>query len=350
MDIEEPARDDADDFRAWMERFRLGDAEYTTSRMVMQLNLYLKDAWTNEVRTRVAKVTRDFVDRFRDYISFTYTFDPTGEFYRIKPFGKAMKNEPEEFLLRRAKEGDEALLCYMDVGVDNEAGEVDFFFVSTGEVSDVYRGSAGLLQIGLPMRAFIDRVETISGYYLEICDVLKPLHGSAGFGLTAPVHRGTTHTLAMAGEYHDAAKTFPCLEHNAQEDTTNHPDLENVRKPENGFQEWLRTTGWMTVVSDCLLDKIGGRDVVATTLTGEGIDVRFYQGGLAIVASENPVLGYEGHGPIPPAYGTIARLLKPVRCEFTQPSMLFSPTAYISYEERDLAFKAWRERFDKVGF
>ncbi len=346
MSATEPINANSKDFLDWMERFRLGDDEYTTARMVLQLNLYIKDAWTTEVRTRVADVARDFVDRFREFIGFTYTFDPTGEFYGVNPLGMAMKNEPEEFLLRRTAEGEEALLSYLDVEADNEAGEVDFFFVSSGELYETMRDYSGLLQIALPMRAFNDRVESVSGYYVDICKKLKPLHGSAGFGLTTPAYRGTTRTLAVNGEYHQAATTFPCLEHNAQEDGINNPQH---RTRENGLNEWLRTTGWMTVVGDPLLEKIGGRDTVAETLIGESIEVRSYEGGLAILAGENPVLGYEGHGPIPPAYGTIARLLKPVRCEFTQPSMLFSPTAYTTYEERDFAFRAWRERFDEIG-
>ena len=270
-----------------------------------------------------------------------YGLDSAGEVYEFTPF-KPDYRLPARAYLDRSEEGQEALLCYTDAEAEDQGACAEFFCLSSGRLEEDVYGAAGLIQISLPVRAFSEHL-AISDFFREICQIAVPIQGTAGFGLTCPVDRREAHLATVEnGRYQDAIETFPALEANAREDDPG----DNDATLETGYKRTIRTTGWLTILGNSMLKRLGGRSHIIKVISDHpSIEIVDYGEGVIIRCGNWPILGDKHDRPLPKEYGVVARLVKPLRCKLTRPTMLYGSN-YESYEERDKAFAKWRARFD----
>lgn len=299
--------------------------------------LYIRDSQTDDVLQRVAEAARGYLDRFGDHIKSVYTAKKGGDEYQLFPFGDMRNADPLELMLRDPLEHQ---LIYSDSLTEDSGGEFEFAYLS----GDEDWAHCGLLQIAVPARAMGGLEEPLSIYWRSLCELLQPIHGSGGLGLTVSLSRIDMQLHVVNNSiYRRHIEAWPCIEANARE------SIPVIRiDPSQGYLEWVRTTGWITVLGDQMLEKLGGKDAVATAAEQDSlVSAHPYSGGLMLKAGHWPILGDAASGPIPRAYGHIARLTKPVRNTSTRPDMLGS-WGWNTYDERAEAWRQWRDRFDHL--
>ena len=98
---------------------------------------------------------------------------------------------------------------------------------------------------------------------------------------------------------------------------------------------------WLTVLCDALVEELGGRDKMRTTLEPV-CKVHDYPGGVVIQAGAFPQIGDTWRDEVPEAYRFVARYTKSIRFE-TYRSGLFRVPQGLDGKKETLA---WIRRFD----
>lgn len=326
----------------WMEQFRVRypeDHQTVVGAMSFQLNLYVRDSVTEPVVARVAEAARGYIERFGDHLNSAYAIREGTDEYHLVPFADVRDVDPYDLLMRFETERH---LIYSDSDALDRGGEFEFTYYSAEEE---IAGGCGILQVSIPPRAIGGPEEPLSVYWQKICEIVQPVHGSGGYGLTIAISNSDKHRHAKNDAvYRPYVEAWPCVEANAREYDPGLPNL----APDHGFREFIRTTGWITVLGDHMLEKMGGKDAVADgARENPSVGAEPYDGGLMLKTGAFPVLGDAKSGPIPSGYGHVARLTKDVRHPLTQPDML-GTWGWDTYEEREEAWREWRDRFDAL--
>jgi hypothetical protein len=328
----------------WMERFRVRyteDHQTVVGAMSFQLNLYIRDSLTEPVVARVANAARGYVERFGEHLNSVYAIREGTDEYHLMPFSDVRDVDPYDLLTRYETE---RFVAFSDSDSVDRGGQFEFTYYSAEE--EIAAG-CGILQVSIPPRAIGGPDEPLSVYWQKICEIVQPVHGSGGYGLTVALSNFDKHQHAKNdGVYRRHVEAWPCVEANAREVFAG-PEFQGF-PPHFGLREHIRTTGWITVLGDHMLEKLDGKDAVANAAAEDPfVQATGYEGGLILQTGGWPVLGDAKSGPIPSGYGHVARLTKDVRHPMTQPDML-GTWGWNTYEEREEAWKQWRERFDEL--
>ncbi|MEM1298488.1 MAG: type VI immunity family protein [Pseudomonadota bacterium] len=326
----------------WMAQFRVrypSDEGTVTGALSTQLNLYVRDSQTDAVTERIANAAELYLARHGSDLNSVYALDTRGEGYDFVALEAGDSPDPLTLMQR---DPAERRLTYTDSASEEAGGEFEFSFKAADEV--IY-GGCGLLQISIPPRAWGSPEDSLGVFWQKLCEIVQPVHGSGGYGLTIAANSTLAYQHAKNdGVYRKHVEAWPAVEANAREYDPGNPRL----MPDEGYREWIRTTGWTTVLGDYMLQKLGGVDAVAAQAEEDPyVSATPYEGGLILEVGAWPILGDANSGPIPSGYGHVARLTQPVRNTLTQPAMLGS-WGWNTYEDRDSAWKDWRERFDEL--
>jgi hypothetical protein len=171
-----------------------------------------------------------------------------------------------------------------------------------------------------------ERPDVLLKLLLGWAERLQPLHGYAGIGIVdaadeglAAVNENKVHALAMR-----------------------HPGLEVDYPLDHCLYtaEGIKGGSWITVLSDAFIDRLGGSDAVQQKL-GASFRMEKYQGGVLIIAGEQPEIGDCNRNIDTPNYRHLARVLKPIRI-LEHSGVGESFENWFSAEE----FESWLRRFD----
>ena len=110
----------------------------------------------------------------------------------------------------------------------------------------------------------------------------------------------------------------------------------------NRREDVVADTGWLTAISEAMLDRLGGAAVAAGAL-GPEVACHPFHGGVVFQAGPQPRLGDANTGDVPDTYRRVARFLQPLRItDWARPYLLQVPDDVDGRE----ATLAWLARFD----
>lgn len=178
-------------------------------------------------------------------------------------------------------------------------------------------------------------LEQRPGYLHEMvadwADHLQPYHGTVGLGTILPTYFTTARSTG--GAIYPYLQRFPGLQ-------PDYPVWFSVK-----LFDGILGVNWYTMVSDELLERIGGREAVAAQL-----DERFflwdYPEGLGIMAGRLPELGDSEQGLMPDLYVKLHSVLRPLYSQKIRGIAECLPLG-VSTEAFD---KEWMYRFDGMGY
>lgn len=175
--------------------------------------------------------------------------------------------------------------------------------------------------------------DTLLNMVMRWCQAIKPTFGTAGF------------CFSYSGSP-DARYTWALLQR--------HPGIDQM--DEIGFMtetyhigdtgayfttNRIKGVNWLTVLSDELVDELGGYGHCRQALEPE-CHVQPYEGGVVIVAGPVPQLGDAQQGIIPERYRKVAAFTRPVRFEDYQGDLIYLDEPL----DRREATLQWVRRFD----
>lgn len=189
---------------------------------------------------------------------------------------------------------------------------------------------------GLSYFSFYLPVEVLQGegrvhfekLLLKCCQLLKPLHGSAGLGMQVCYEREEFQDL----EY-DIAQEFTAIDIGSI--TTN-----------KLLREGFRSINWYTILSDQLLAKLGGINHLREKIDDERILLLPFDTGVMVRAGDWPELGWIRENPYPELYVKVNELLKPARATEVGSFHFGSIEDEIRFDKE--TSNEWVRRFDNV--
>jgi hypothetical protein len=188
-----------------------------------------------------------------------------------------------------------------------EANSQRFFLKATASTDEFY---SGYVRAHIPISWAIRQPaeKSFAQFFFMCAQKLQALHGDCGVGICLP-SRNLFQTSELYGE--PIAQLVQKL-----------PGL--IAKTADGMQgaRGMGPIGWMTMVSNEWLEKIGGRDKILKTSLPESVYITELPDGLVFQAGEDPQ--FELTHPEP--YKAIAKLLRPLRLiagESTYANMVF---------------------------
>lgn len=199
-------------------------------------------------------------------------------------------------------------------------------FFEPGEV-------VGSLMATFPIGFVLDRVNgaVSKGFrdlVLDWCTHLQPESGYAGLGFIQSVD--WDERLRTIRQVSVLARRFPGLE------------VDNPEIVGNHVKGRIKGVNWLTVVSDRLLDSVGGRAGVRSCLDAESFPVFDYGGGLVIQAGPSPQIGDCNRLNRLDAYRSVAGLLRPLRLHFPENDALLD----VGDGNETEVTNQWLARFD----
>jgi hypothetical protein len=105
-------------------------------------------------------------------------------------------------------------------------------------------------------------------------------------------------------------------------------------------EEGVCNIGWLTFLGDALIDRLGGRDALVADARAAGIEVRFYQRGVALQAGSRPELGDVNRRHLLPSYREVGRIVEPVFA----PEDVLEKIVVTGLQDQDESL-AWLRRF-----
>jgi hypothetical protein len=161
------------------------------------------------------------------------------------------------------------------------------------------------------------------------CGRLDATHGSAGLGVLTVPGRETTEK-----PYHyPLLCRYPALEYDAMGDYW----VESCR---SGFER-PRSSNWLTILGRDNVDALGGVQAIQAKL-GVDMSLTHYDRGIILRAGHLPALGDGRTHTVPEGYRVAARIIKPIRFEAYESSILKVPEHLKGVTET----LKWIRRFD----
>jgi hypothetical protein len=170
-------------------------------------------------------------------------------------------------------------------------------------------------------------VNSVQEFLLELCGLLKPLHGYMGLG----IQQSYEHEDFQAMEY-ELAQEFNGL------------DVGNPAVGSKTFRGGFKSVNWYTILDDQWVSKLGGVELIRSQLNDERIQLLPYSHGLVVKAGEWPELGWIKKNPFPELYVKVNRVLKPARAPEVQSFHYGSVAGEARFGPR--SSNEWLRRFD----
>jgi Protein of unknown function (DUF3396) len=161
----------------------------------------------------------------------------------------------------------------------------------------------------------------------DVATILRPEHGYAGLGVIKYVNQ-SSHAGEMEAIV-GLARRFRGLE----------IDFPGSHAIYLTPRHAIKGVNWLTILGSSWVDRVGGKDHLRSVLPAE-ILLHDYPGGLIVQAGPEPLFGDVNRSEPMPAYGHVARALKPVRTTF-----LDSIAWTFGMDEE--ATTEWLDRFDR---
>jgi Protein of unknown function (DUF3396) len=283
--------------------------ERIPGRVGFVMTLYFKKERSLERRLAMLEITKPF----REWVGAENLGWWAGAYTQKMHFDKKKKLDLEQVKEKVLNPNNyfDIPMSSVDAGGDDlqevEANAQRFYLKATASSDEFH---TGYLRAHVPMSwAIRQPTEKSAAQFFFMCaQKLQALHGDFGLGICLP-SRNPFQTSTLYGE--PIAKLVRKL-----------PGL--IAKTANGMQgaQGMGPIGWMTVVSNEWLAKIGGRDKILKTALPASVYITELPDGLVFQAGEDPQ--FELTDPEP--YQAIAKLLRPLRLiagESTYTNMVF---------------------------
>jgi hypothetical protein len=190
------------------------------------------------------------------------------------------------------------------------------------------RRRLGFVSVTVPVSWLVDEgTGAFQELVLDWCKAVQPVHGYAGLSL---IHNPNYAILRSAERYlFPLVERFPGLDYDVPTD--------HVRFCGKG----IKSVNWLTVLSDDLLDPVGGRNGLEQSLTNTTAAIRSYDGGVIVQAGPVPLLGDRDRNDVPKSYRAVGAVLKPLRADY--PDGIIATPDGIDAEQ---FAQSWLARFD----
>ncbi|MEF2074784.1 type VI immunity family protein [Consotaella aegiceratis] len=293
------------------------------------MSLYFLEGWRQDKRRGLLDCLSDYLGFFAENVTHFQTLQKRG----YRRWSKDGLPEPYRKMDSIGSEED----FYFSMIEDNpeESDDPSLWRISTFGFSrnDKNRPLSGL-KAHFPPSFVFDDPDRFVQLVRSWSERLGAIHGSAGLGaLSVP----GSETMKDA-YYYPWLMHYPALEYDAMGDYWSEVRHGGYRQP--------RSSNWLTALGDDNVAALGGASAVKAQLTEE-MTLSVYDGGVLIRASQLPALGDPATGGIPEGYRTAARIIKPIRFEGYQFSVIKLPRHLNTGREGRLAETlSWIRRFD----
>lgn len=194
---------------------------------------------------------------------------------------------PREYVNLELKDGEQ----YQD------APTFKFKIYGIESVSSSYgRGFANLLSVAFPGYWGIERAGEMLELVSELCSIFPFQSGHAGFSLECSryeMERSQTH---------------------AWEASMQHKGLDISHIPDDSFavgQDAVKGVGWLTILSESLLEAVGGLTKIKKQLSRE-IEIIQLPGGVILKAGAMPAIGDVNRNDVLPLYKNVYSVVAPM--------------------------------------
>ena len=303
------------------------DPERVVGKIGLVGTLYLPPNPDLTYRERLGAFVDEFIERFRRV--FQWRTEVVGEDkMRVRPLasGGSFTEAARRLGADAAFSGKAGSSPADDDYPENVPGthQIQFFLPGAGRPSE-----AGHLRFNLP---FAWERYTAGAALLtlmrELCNVLSPLHGSAGMGFVYPPAYRDVYDAGVNGAFYPGAFRFPGI------DAT--PPLIG-----EGELDALPTLNWLTAVSDPFLERIGSAVAVQKALESRPFRFYDYPGGVLYQAGSAPLAGDREQGNIPLPYKQLYEVLKPVMMRSVE-----NPFVLDGVSDEEAMYAAYARRFE----
>jgi len=235
------------------------------------------------------------------------------------------KHSPEAWLRVQPSEAWVWGITYHGGAVFDAASAFRIDAVGSGDPATCYNLS--YFNVTFPITWFEHQNEDAPALFLRWCQMLKPLHGSAGFAIVAPLAQRTES--AAAGSVAALARRFPGLE------------IDNPLSHSLYLLNGIKSANWLQCLDDALLARLGGVAAIRERLDSD-LFLYEYPGGAVLQAGLHPETGDANQRIVPQAYRKAAAVLAPVQSEYLNGSG--HPVSILGFDEAGA--HAWLHRFD----
>lgn len=304
------------------------DPEQVVGRIGLVGTLYLPANPDLAYRERLGEFVDGFIERFIQ--SFQWRTEVVGEDkLRVRPlatggrFAEAARRLGADAVFSGKAGSSSADDDYPESVPGTH--QIQFFIPGAGRP-----GEAGHLRFNLPFAWERDTDEpALLTLMRELCNILSPLHGSAGMGFVYPPAYRDVYGAGVNGVFYAGVIRFPGID---------------ATPPRIGKGELdaLPTLNWLTAVSDPLLERIGGADAVRRALESGPFRFYDYPGGVLYQAGSAPLAGDREQGNIPLPYQQLYHVLKPVMMISVENPFVLDGVS----EDEEAMYAAYARRFE----
>jgi hypothetical protein len=171
----------------------------------------------------------------------------------------------------------------------------------------------------------VPNFEVLLAATLRWSTLCQPVHGNAGFAFIFETDQYSEYAQPLF-------KRFPGFDF--QDGVQFSMQVQDIHNR-------IKCVNWLTVLSDALVEELGGRDKMRAALEPV-CKVHDYPGGVVIQAGAYPQIGDTWRNDIPEAYRLVARYTKSIRFESYRSGLFRVPQGLDKKEET----LAWIQRFD----
>ena len=291
----------------------------------LSATLYFREGHSAAKRTASLACFNEFAGTFGG--SLNWYFAGQGPFHRVS---KLRNRDMTPYLLSPKWENDEArehawAFYWHGAEQPEDASPLKMEAYGSPRMYSELDDSLSFLQASVPLDWFADHPDRFVELVRHWCELLSPDHGYGGLTLLTSPDRGLTqfHAPTTAG----FAARYPGIE------------IDRPMSHKLATQSGIKGGNWLTVLSECFDDELGGEEALRGKL-GEPFHVEGFDGGVLIRAGSVPEVGDSNQNLDAPLYRHLASVLRPIRVR-EHPSLY--PKGRFAEEGE---FAAWLARFD----
>lgn len=271
------------------------DADGVMLKLSLNVEIYFRNAWREDVREAVLAVFNEYREYFGQ--EFKWTTNPnTGRWKSLK---KTPYPYPDEWLLDVPQDEQWEFVFH---GGDKKTDASDVDVVSFGEwITEGHEAPTSkesfmsYIYVHFPIDFFVDRDEKLPSIFNRWCSLLNAEQAYAGFGL-AISHGYETRVDPLV---YQLGQRFPGLNISGRishsEDLVCH----------------IKTPSWLTAICQPYVNQLGGEAALQEALPDGWVSP--YDGGVIIQAGPKPLLGDRELGLDVAPYRQAAQALRPIR-------------------------------------
>lgn len=304
------------------------DPEQIVGRIGLVATLYLPPNPDIAYRERLGAFVDDFIDQHS--LAFQWRTEVLGEDkMRVRPLATGGR-----FVEAARRLGADAIFSGKagSSPADHDYPEsvpgthqIQFFIPSTKRPRE-----AGYLRFNLPFAWERDtKGPALLTLMRELCNLLSPLHGSAGMGFVYPPAHAGAYAAGVNGAFYAGVHRFPGI------DAT--PPCVG-----DGELDALPTLNWLTAVYNAFLQRIGGAAAVKKALESGPFRFYDYPGGVLFQAGSAPLAGDREQGNTPIPYRHLYQVLKPLMLTSVENPFVLDGVS----EDEEAMYTAYARRFE----